>query len=221
MKRFEQELVELKRQVLDMAALAGSMVIDAWRGISQIEPEACAAVAAREPAVDRLQVEIDREAIRLIAVFAPVARDLRLLLMIARITTELERIGDEAVDTCEYGTLLGNRPASNEELHAMVALVTRMVHDAVEAFRREDAAQAQAVMRSDEHVDALYAQLLASFVQPAPPDGEAGPARTALILLARSLERIADHATNICEEVFYLVEGADIRHRDVNEPARR
>jgi phosphate transport system protein len=90
-----------------------------------------------------------------------------------------------------------------------------MVRDAVDTFRREDARKARTIMERDDRVDALYSQLLGRLAGQPPPGGR--PRSTGLILLARSLERIADHATNICEEVFYLVEGADIRHRAVDK----
>jgi phosphate transport system protein len=99
MNRLEQELAELKRRVLEMGTLAESMVTDSWYGVARREAACLARVVASEPTLDRFQVENDREAVRLIAVFTPVARDLRFLLMIARITSELERMGDHAVVT--------------------------------------------------------------------------------------------------------------------------
>jgi phosphate transport system protein len=159
-------------------------------------------------------VEIDREAVRLIAMFAPVARDLRFLLMIARITSELERMGDEAVDNCEYARLIGDA-APTADLATLADFVRRMVHDALQGFAREDQEQAGVVMTMDDQVDALYSKVFSDLLERA--SGSDRTKSTGLILLAKSLERIADHATNVCEEVFYLVEGADIRHRaDVN-----
>ena len=210
MTRLEQELAELKRRVLEMGTLAESMVTDSWSGVADNDPACLARVVASEPTLDRFQVDIDREAVRLIAIFAPVARDLRFLLMIARITSELERMGDQAVDNCEYASLIGDtRPTT--DLTTLADFVRRMVHDAVKAFTHEDPQQAEAVMQVDEQVDALYSQVFRDLVEHAGDNDR--PRSTGLILLARSLERIADHATNVCEEVFYLVEGADIRHR--------
>ena len=106
MKQFQQELAQLKQQVLDMGSLAESMVAGASRALIKGERTAIQQVRTSEPTLDRFQVEIDREAIRLITIYAPVAKDLRFLLMIARINSELERIGDQAVDNCEYVELL-------------------------------------------------------------------------------------------------------------------
>jgi phosphate transport system protein len=210
MTRLEQELAELKRRVLEMGTLAESMVTESWSGVARNDTACLARVGANEPTLDRFQVEIDREAVRLIAIFAPVARDLRFLLMIARITSELERMGDQAVDNCEYAALIGDTPPT-ADLATLADFVRRMVREAMQAFTQEDRQLAEAVMQVDEQVDALYSQVFRDLLEHA---GDHDRTRsTGLILLARSLERIADHATNVCEEVFYLVEGADIRHR--------
>lgn len=210
MNRLGQELAELKQQVLEMGRLAESMVTDSWYGVARHDAACLARVVANEPTLDRDQVEADREAVRLIAVFTPVARDLRFLLTIARITSELERMGDHAVDHCEYAALIGDAPPT-ADLTTMADFVRRMVHDAIKAFADEDPRQAEAVMQLDARVDALYSQVFSDLLEHAP--GDSRTRSTGLILLARSLERIADHATNVCEEIFYLVEGADIRHQ--------
>ena len=217
MKRFDQELAALKQRMLDMGALAESMVNHSWHGVVERNQCSLEQVAADEPRLDRFQVDIDREAIRLIAIHAPVARDLRLLLMIARITSELERIGDQAVDNCEYARLLIEAPPSEGNLATMAGVVRRMLNEALQTFRDEDAAKAQTVMQLDDQVDALYSAVFRELLDRGRDDAGGRAHSTGLILLARSLERIADHATNVCEEVFYLVEGADIRHQTVGD----
>jgi phosphate transport system protein len=212
MNRLEHELAELKCRVVEMGTLAESMVADSWHGVARHDPACLARAAANEATLDRSQVEIDREAVRLITIFTPVARDLRFLLMIARITSELERMGDHAVDNGEYAALIGDaRPSA--DLTALADFVLRMVHDAMTAFADEDPRHARAVMQLDARVDALYSQVFRGLLEQAP--GDSRMTGTGFILLARSLERIADHATNVCEEIFYLVEGADIRHQGV------
>ena len=146
-------------------------------------------------------------------IYAPVAKDLRFLLMIARINSELERIGDHAVDNCEYLRLLSDPQPPLDDLSNMSGIVLGMVRDALQAFQQEDTQQAQAVMRLDDRVDALDAQVFRELLEHPAADADSRAHSMSLILVARSLERIADHATNICEEVFYLVEGADIRHQ--------
>ena len=213
MKQFQQELAQLKQQVVDMGSLAESMVAGASRALIKGERAIIQQVRASEPKLDRLQVEIDREAIRLITIYAPVAKDLRFLLMIARINSELERIGDQAVDNCEYVERLTVAPPPMDDLSTMSEIVLRMVHDALHAFQEEDTQQAQAVMKLDDQVDALDARIFREFSEHSAAEPDIRAQCMGLILVARSLERMADHATNICEEVFYLVEASDIRHQ--------
>ena len=213
MKQFQQELAQLKQRVLDMGSLAESMVADSSRALIEGERATIQQVRTNEPKLDRLQVEVDREAIRLITIFTPVAKDLRFLLMIARINSELERIGDQAIDNCEYVELLTNPPPPLNDLSTMSDIVLGMLHDALHAFREEDAQAAEAVMKVDDQVDALNARIFRELLEHPAADPAIRAQCMSLILVARSLERIADHATNICEEVFYLVEAADIRHR--------
>jgi phosphate transport system protein len=213
MKQFQQELAQLKQRVLDMGSLAESMVADASRALIEGERATIQQVRTNEPKLDRLQVEVDREAIRLITIYTPVAKDLRFLLMIARINSELERIGDQAIDNCEYVELLTEPPAPLNDLSNMSDIVLAMVHDALRALQTEDAQAAQAVMKVDDQVDALNARIFRELLEQPAADPAIRAQCMSLILVARSLERIADHATNICEEVFYLVEAADIRHR--------
>ena len=215
MKQFQQELAALKQQILDMGTLAASMVAGASDALIKAERSRIQEVLASEPTLDRFQMEIDREAIRLITIYTPVAKDLRFLLMIARINSELERIGDQAVNNCEYLKLLTHPQPLLEDLSKMSATVLAMLHDALEAFREEDTQRAQAVMNVDDQVDAVNAQIFRQVLEHPAADADSRARSMSLILVARSLERIADHATNICEEVFYLVEGADVRHRDL------
>ena len=213
MKHFQQELTALKQRVVDMGHLAASMVAGASDALIKAERNRIQQVLESEPTLDRFQVDIDREAIRLMTIYAPVAKDLRFLLMIARINSELERIGDQAVDNCEYVKLLTDPQPPLDDLSKMSEIVLGMVHDALQAFQEENTQEAQAVMREDDRVDALNAQIFRELLEHPAADAGSRARSMSLILVARSLERIADHATNICEEVFYLVEGADIRHQ--------
>ena len=213
MQQFQQELTALKQRVVGMGQLAASMVAGSSAALVKGERSRIDRVLADEPTLDRFQVEIDGEAIRLMTIYAPVAKDLRFLLMIARINSELERIGDQAVDNCEHLRLLNRPQPPLDDLTHMSAIVLGMVHDALQAFEDEDTQKAQAVMRLDDRVDALNAQVFRELLEHPAADADSRAHSMSLILVAQSLERIADHATNICEEVFYLVEGADIRHR--------
>lgn len=212
MTKLERELAHLKQRALEMGALAESMVAASSAAITRPHRSVVQRVRDTEPHVDALQIEIDREAIRLIAVYSPAARDLRFLLMVARINTELERIADQAVDNCDYVELMLSRPpaAPMPELCRMADLTQRMLRDALQALDAEDLPRARAVMAMDEAIDEIDARFVRDVFE---QKGTETATRSMGLLIARSLERIADHATNICEEICYVVEGEDIRHR--------
>lgn len=215
MKKFEQELASLKQRVMEMGALAESMI--AWASDSLIKRDRAiiAQVLAAEEKLDRLQVEIDSEAIRLITIYTPIAKDLRFLLMVVRINTELERIGDQAVNNCEYVEMFLSDPPPRplNDLSSMTDITCGMVHDALQAFDQEDLQKARQVLKLDDAVDRLNALTFRDLLADRTDDPDVIKRCMSLILLARSLERIADHATNICEEVVYVVQGEDIRHQ--------
>jgi phosphate transport system protein len=134
--------------------------------------------------------------------------------MVARIDAELERIGDQAVNNCEYVQILSaSPPAPLSDLSKMSEITRAMVHMALEAFDQEDTEKAQAVLRSDDEVDQLYYQTFSDLIADPSDDEDRLSRSMRLILVARSLERIADHATNICEEVIYMVKSEDVRHQ--------
>ena len=215
MKKFEQELADLRRKVVDMGGIAQTMIGDAVRALVERESSHVKKVFAAEDELDRFQVKIDDAAVRLITVYAPVAADLRFLLMVARINTELERMGDQAVNMCEYVELLLAEPELKPlvDLPRMAELAGGMVDNALQAFLARDANKAKETLAMDDVVDALNDQIFRELLTYAMGSPQNLTRCMALILVARSLERIADHATNVCEEVVYMVKGEDIRHR--------
>lgn len=211
MKRFADECAVLKRRLIEMGQLGQAMIERAVEALVNHDPEAIKDVRAKEKEMDRFQVEIDDQAIRLITVYTPVASDLRFLLMASRICSDLERIGDLAKNMVKYVKLLLSQPEllPLEEIPQMAGLVSNIVRDALDAFDRSDVNQAKATKQADEQVDELDDKIFKDLLADAQPN----PTRAvALILLSRTLERIADHAKSICEEVVYLVEAKDIRH---------
>jgi len=214
MKKFEQELEHLKRRVMEMGGITEEMVVSASAAVVDRDRSAIERVLANEAKLDRFQLEIDSEAVRLITIYTPIAKDLRFLLMVARINAELERIGDQAVNNCEYvQTLTASPPGPLSDLSRMSEITSHMVHTALEAFDQEDTEKAQAVLRIDDEVDQLYYQTFSDLLADTSDDADRVSRSMSLILVARSLERIADHATNICEEVIYMVNSEDIRHQ--------
>lgn len=215
MKRFEQELANIKRQVVEMGALAERMVAVASKAFLTRDVALSGQVREAEETLDRSQIALDREAIRLITVFTPTAKDLRFLLMVVRINTELERIGDQAMNNCEYLEMFLSDPPTRplNDLAKMADITATMVRGAMAAFEHEDLDKAEEVLKLDDSVDALNALTFQDLVAEGGDGPESLKRSMSLILLARSLERIADHATNICEEVVFLVKGEDIRHQ--------
>jgi len=214
MKKFELELSALKGQLVAMGTLAESMAANASAALLAADAAAIARVRQDEPALDRFQIEIDRDAIRLITVYSPVARDLRCLLMIARINSELERIGDEAVDNCRWVETFdrGVLTSPLDGLRELSSLTLQMVRGAMQAFEHENIDQARSIIDMDDRIDRLEAAMLHELAEHPPRQADV-VASVGLVLVARALERMADHATNICEEVYYWLEGEDIRHR--------
>jgi phosphate transport system protein len=215
MNKFEQELMGVKARVMEMGALTERMVAWASNALITRDRAVVAEVLAAEEKLDRFQVEIDSEAIRLITIYTPTAKDLRFLLMVVRINTELERIGDQAVNNCEYVEMFLSDPPPSplNDLSRMTEITCQMVHDALQAFDQEDVQKAGQVVTLDDEVDSLDRQVFKDLLTDRTDDAELIKRCMSLILLARSLERIADHAVNICEEVVYLVKGEDVRHQ--------
>jgi phosphate transport system protein len=215
MKKFEQELASVKDRVMEMGALAERMVAWASDALLKRDRAIIAEVLAAEEKLDRFQIEIDSEAIRLITIYTPTAKDLRFLLMVVRINTELERIGDQAVNNCEYLEMFLSDPPPRalHDISRMTEITCEMMHGALHAFAHEDVTKAQHVVTLDDAVDALNRQTFEDLLTDRAGNHEHIKLSMSLVLLARSLERIADHAVNICEEVVYLVKGEDIRHQ--------
>ena len=159
MTKLAEKLESLQRQVTEMGDAVESMVAWAAAAFADHHPHSIQRVTAIEPKIDRFQIEIDSEAIRLMTIYSPIARDLRFLLMVARINSELERIGDQALINCEYIAQLPSapRPKPLADLSRMYQVARGMVHDALEAFKH-NIDLAQQVVNTDDEVDALFAQ---------------------------------------------------------------
>ena len=215
MKKLEHDIEQLKTRVIEMGGLAEQMVAWASDALIKRDKAIVARVAEAEQRLDRFQIEIDSEAVRLITIYTPTAKDLRFLLMVVRINTELERIGDQAMNNCEYVEMFMSEPPARplQDLAKMTEITCEMMHGALNAFAREDLAAAEQVMKMDDAVDALNRRTFEDLLTDHVSDREFIKRSMSLVLLARSLERIADHAVNICEEVIYLVKGEDIRHQ--------
>ncbi len=218
-KKLDAALAELKDKIVAMGDDVQDMVRTAVRALVERDKSLIAHVNQLEDQVDRLQIDIDDSVIRLMAVFGPVALDLRFVLMVARINTELERIGDQAINMCENVELLLSEPELKKlvDLPRMADAAARMVKESLQAFKQGDTERARQVIRSDNEVDGLNDQIFRELLTYMLSDAKTITRSLALILTARAIERVADHATNVAEEVIYLVKGEDVRHPELTE----
>ena len=219
MKKFDNELAELRDGVARMATLAQTMVTLATSAVQDRSKNVRQEVDEHEAQLDKMQSEIDHDAVRMLTVYSPVATQLRYVLVVTHITAQLERIGDQVVNVCESLELMQSVGDRNvvADLHKMSGLVSQMVVDACAAYYDSDAEKAEATRNHDDVVDALNAQIIKRLLSDEVLHGVLKGTQDiadalAQILIARHLERIADQAVNICKEVVYLVRGDDVRH---------
>jgi len=212
--RFHQELDELKHRILAMAGMAEQAVDLAVQAYSQRDLAMCQRVLNNEPAINRAEREVDEFAVDLLAMQQPMAIDLRFILAVIKINADLERVGDQAVNIAQR--VMNMIELSPKELPvdipAMAAKVRKMVRDALQSFIEGDTELAKRVLEADDEVDRLNKEAFStlSVCMQTKPDS-AVQALDALSI-ARNLERVADHATNIAEDVIFWVRGADVRH---------
>ena len=214
-RHFEQELEQLKTKLLIMSALVESAVFRSITAVVQRDRKMAEEVIQNEVRVDRLEIEIDEQAIRLLALRQPMAGDLRLITSAIKINNDLERMGDLAVNTAQRALALMDEPVSPGliDIPHIAALVQNMVRKSLDAFIAKDAALAQSVLSSDHAVDALknaFSRELISFMQREPNHIQQG---LNLVSIVRNLERVADHATSIAEGVLFYIKGIDVRHQ--------
>ena len=210
-RHFEHDLDELKQRLLWMGSLAERAVHQAVHAVLDAEEHLSETVLAEEDAINEMQIEIDERVQRLLALNQPMAADLRLLLAVSRINGDLERIGDQAVNIAQSAMRILRHPQVKPyvDLPRMSELAEAMVRDSLNALVRGDQDLAQSVLRRDDQVDKLRDQLFRELLM---EDSAQVFAAFELILVAKNLERIGDHATNIAEDVIYFVAGRDVRH---------
>ena len=214
-QQFEKELQDIRSLVLAMGGLIEQQVANAQKALLTADIELARSVIALDEEVNELEVKIDEECIQIIALRQPTASDLRLVAGILKTITDLERIGDESVSIARMAMNLSekDRPKKNyRELQSMGNHVLGMLRDALDAFERVDAEQAMKVAHEDRDIDSEYESIIRQLITYMMEDPRTVTRVIDMMWSARSLERIGDHASNICEHVIYLVEGKDVRH---------
>lgn len=213
-RHFEEELRNLKEQLIEMASVAEQMVTLAREALtSSARVEVLSKANDHEERINEIHLSVDEKVGHLLALQQPVARDFRFIIMATKIANELERIGDLCVNVCESARYLSSRDDLPTELTDMAQASRRMVSEALDAFSREDAPLAQRVLDADQQVDMLKRQILHTLIAKMTEDPASISRSVSCILISRNWERIGDHATNIAEEVIYLVQGREVRHR--------
>ncbi len=222
-RHMDEELSSLKEKLLNMASLAEAMIFKAVKSLTERDRSLVQDVNKDEEKVNLLDVEIDELCLKLLALKQPMATDLRFITAAMRINRELERIGDMAVNITQCVEVLIKQPQLKPyiDLPRMADLTQKMVKDSLDAFIRNDVDLARSVLRSDDQVDALKDQIFRELLTFMMSDHSTISRALELILISRHLERIGDHATNIAEDVIYLVQGKDIRHHIEEKRAQR
>ncbi len=213
-RQFDEELKTLKERLLYMATLVEESIAMAIKGLKERNEDLAQEVLKREESVNLLDIEIDELCMRLFALRQPLASDLRFISSGMRIGIELERMGDLAVNIAERTLDLLKHPILKPliDIPRMAALAQKMVRDSLTAFINGDEKLARSVCERDDEVDSLNDQILRELLTYMMQDPSTIGRAVGLILVGRHLERIADHATNIGEDVIYLVKGKTIKH---------
>jgi phosphate transport system protein len=213
-KRYEEELKRLREEILYMGGLVEDQIQKAVKSLVDRDSTLAEVIIERDDEVNRLDVSVDELCIRLLALHQPAGRDLRFITTGLKITTDLERIGDMAVNICERALELNQEPQLKPyiDIPRMAQIAQRMIQQSLDAFVREDTDLALRVCKDDSEVDQLNAQIFREIITFMIENPQTISRATKISSVSKYLERIADHATNIAEMVVFMVKGKSIRH---------
>jgi len=221
-EEYNAELEDLRSQVLVMGGLVEQQIADALEALENLDGDLGEKVVYTDHKVNAMEVKIDEQCSWIIARRQPTASDLRLLITIIKVITDLERIGDEAEKIGHLASMLAEAPGisqhvEHEEIQFMGNSVRQMLHDTLDAFARLHSVEAGRVARRDKKIDRQYESILRKIMTYMMEDPRTITHNMNVIWAARSLERIGDHTENICEYIIFLVQGKDVRHTDYIE----
>lgn len=213
-RHFESELKALKERILTMGGAVERAIEEATQALIEREPVRFRSVHDLEKNINQSHVEVDEACVRLLARQSPLAADLRLVVAILKINTDLERMGDQAVNIAYNGEKYLSEPPLKPliDLPRMAQIVREMVRQSLDAFVTKDLKLAREVLNRDDVVDQYKDQIFRELLTYMISDPRTIERALNLILIARNLERLGDHATNIAEDVIYAISGQDIRH---------
>lgn len=213
-RHFDSELRQLKEKILAMGGCVERAIEEATQALIERKPERFENVFELEKSINQAHLAVDDECLKLLARQSPLAADLRLVVAIIKINTDLERMGDQAVNIAHNGRHYLQEPPLKPliDIPRMAAEVRGMTRDALDAFVRQDAKLAADVLNRDDGVDQLKNQIFRELITYMISDPRSIERAINLILIARNLERVGDHATNIAEDVIFASTGTDVRH---------
>ncbi|MCC7125470.1 MAG: phosphate signaling complex protein PhoU [Acidobacteria bacterium] len=217
-RHFQEELEALQQRLLAMGGLAEERTRLAVRGVAERNPDDILAVLNGDEPINDLHIEVDDRCVKLLALHQPMAADLRAIVAAVKINTDLERVGDLAVNVAEAAKrYLQHAPVKPLiDIPRMGDIAQEMLRDALDAFVRRDVALAEAVLIKDDELDALKTQIFRELLTYMLQDPTTIEPALDLILISRHLERIGDHATNIAEDVIFMVSARDVRHQPID-----
>jgi len=213
-RHFQEQLEHLKARLLEMGGLAEEQVRLAVRGLVERDRALIDRVIASDGPLNALHIEVDNRCFTLLALYQPMAVDLRAIVAAVKINTDLERVGDLAINIAEAARQYAAHPPVKRliDIPRMAAIAQSMLRDALDAFVRRDTTLAQHVLDEDDALDALKTQIFRELLTYMLQDPATIEPALDLILISRHLERIGDHATNVAEDVIFMVSAKDVRH---------
>jgi phosphate transport system protein len=213
-RHFQEELEQLKRRLLEMGGLAEEHVRLAVKGLVDRDHELIDRMLVADEPINRLHIEIDERCFTLLALYQPMAADLRTIVAAVKINTDLERVGDLAVNIAEAARRYESHAPVKKliDIPRMATIAQSMLRDALDAFVRHDLDLAQQVLNQDDRLDSLKTQIFRELLTYMLQDQTTIEPALDLILVSRHLERIGDHATNVAEDVIFIVSARDVRH---------
>jgi len=223
-KQYDAELETVRSKVLEMGGLVEQQIVNALESLVSVNPKLAAEVMEADRRVNELEVQVDEDCSHIIARRQPAAGDLRMIMMVVKTITDLERIGDEATKIARVAQKIYEsdrmyKPRFNE-INTMVSLVREMLRTSLDAFARLDVSKTVDVARQDEQVDEQFRAAMRQLITFMLEDPRTISMSLEVLFVAKAIERIGDHAKNIAEYVVYMVKGKDVRHTTVDEMER-
>jgi phosphate transport system protein len=213
-RHFQDELEQLKTRLLEMGGIAEEQVRTAVKGLTDRDQALIERVLSGDDPINALHIEIDNRCFTLLALYQPMAADLRTIVAAVKINTDLERVGDLAINIAEAARRYASHPPVKKliDIPRMATIAQTMLRDALDAFVRRDTGLAQQVLNEDDGLDALKTQIFRELLTYMLQEPNTIEPALDLILISRHLERIGDHATNVAEDVIFIVSAKDVRH---------